>query len=315
MFTRYSRRTDDVHRNLLKSLEGITVASMTPLTEEKTLDRDSLYRLIEHLISGGASCIFPLGWAGELPLLTDEVRKDVLKTLCSITNKRVPVMAGVAEQSIDRAKALVEEAEKAGADIILSTMPYSYSINDELIFRYFEELTALSDLPLVIYDNGEIGRVLGTELLRRLSLHSGIIGVKASLDFHTLRDYYFTLDDAGGFQIISGDEFLFGPALFLGIRHFTMGGPGNFAIRYCTTITSHAAAGEWKEAQEKEARLYSFCSEVYSVSDSPYAVSKYVMKNLGIMGDTICSPHRMLTKKETKKADTVIDSYRDVLSL
>src|ERR1039457_5563309 len=92
---------------LLSRMEGVTTAICTPLTSAGDLDVAALDRLIEHAIERGISCIFPLGWCGEGPLLPDRVRIDVIRNTCHMVRDRVPVMVGVSEQSLPRGLELV----------------------------------------------------------------------------------------------------------------------------------------------------------------------------------------------------------------
>lgn len=46
---------------LLQRMEGLIVALATPLDDRGDLDLPGLSRLLETVIAGGTSCIFPLG--------------------------------------------------------------------------------------------------------------------------------------------------------------------------------------------------------------------------------------------------------------
>ena len=162
--------------DLLKRMEGLTVALSTPLSSNGTLDVGGLERLIQLVLDGGASCLFALGWAGEGPLLGDETRKAVMNETCRIARGRVPVMIGVCDQSLNRSLALVEEASRAGADLVLSTPPYSYAVPERLLAEYFKDLARLGGMPVVVYQNDELGKRLQLDTLQVLSQTPGIVG-------------------------------------------------------------------------------------------------------------------------------------------
>lgn len=48
----------------MKKLFGTVVPIITPLTEDDTIDIDSLKRLIDHVIDGGLDGIYPCGTTG-----------------------------------------------------------------------------------------------------------------------------------------------------------------------------------------------------------------------------------------------------------
>ena len=300
--------------NLLTTMEGLIVALATPLAEDGKLDIDGLERLIERVIEGGASCLFPLGWCGEQPLLTRSVNEAMMRETCRIAAGRLPVMVGVSEQSIPKALELAALARKAGADLLLATPPYSYPIPQELIYNYFKELASQSNRPLVIYQNDELGVRVELETMVRLSEIPGLIGVKAYVPFVELQRYFHRAHKPGQFSVISGDEYLFGAALLLGIRHFTMGGPGNFSPGWCTGIYRSALEADWEAVREKQKKLTDFCDAVYFGVDSAYAAVKYILERLNICSARISSPHRILPSEQKKKIDAAIEEFRDILA-
>ena len=108
---------------LIRALRGLTTALVTPLDAEGELDTESLERVIEHQIENGTACLFPLGWCGEGPALPDRVREATIRRTCAIAAGRVPVMAGISEQSLARIEPMLRIAEDAGADYVLATHP------------------------------------------------------------------------------------------------------------------------------------------------------------------------------------------------
>ncbi len=57
-------------QQLQKAFSGIIPPMVTPLIDDRTLDRPGLERLIEHLIEGGVQGIFDLVTTGEAPSLS-----------------------------------------------------------------------------------------------------------------------------------------------------------------------------------------------------------------------------------------------------
>ena len=298
---------------LLSRMRGLTVALCTPLDEQHSLYLKGLERLIERAITGGASCLFPLGWCGEQPLLMQSVREAVVRETCRIAEGRVPVMAGVSEQSVPRVMEQVAMAKDAGADLVLTTPPYSYEIPQELVYEFFKELMSACDLPLVVYQNYEIGARIELDTLSRLREIPGIVGVKAYVPFLELQKYFHQLHNPESFAVISGDECLYGAALFEGIRLYTMGGPGNLCPGYCTLIYKDALNGDWESVKQKQQRMVDFCGAVYGCGDTAYAAVKYVLQCLGVCSSRMMSPHRTILPEQGEKLDTVLKQFADVL--
>jgi len=304
-------------RDTILQLEGITTALATPLTETGGLDVEGLERLVKNHIEKGVSCIFALGWCGEGPLLPDSVREAVIRETCRIANGRVLVMIGVSDQSVERARPMIRVAEESGADLILSTPPYSYDVPPELVENFFISLTKETQLPLVIYENKEIGVQVGLESLKRLGELDQIVGVKATVPAEHLRQYHHQLTNMKRFVVISGDEFIFSYALLLGIRHFTMGGLGNFSARWCTDMIGLAKNEQWEEVVTKQGRMMQFLNAVYGYratgNATPDAVGKYILSQLGYGSDQVSSPHRRLKEEEKHNVRSLMEEYRDLL--
>lgn len=298
---------------LLKRMEGLTVALSTPLNSDGTLDVAGLERLIQWVLDGGATCLFALGWAGEGPLLSDETRRAVMHETCRIAHERVPVMIGVCDQSLNRSLALVKDAKKAGADLVLSTPPYSYVVPERLLADYFKDLAGVGGMPVVVYQNDELGKRLQLETLQVLSQTPGVVGVKAYVPYLELQRYFYKLHQPDRFAVFSGDEYQYAAALLLGIRHYTMGGPGNFCPAYCTSIYRSAIQRQWDAVREMQKRLAELCDAIYAPADTAYAAIKGALHCMGICDAYICSPHAQISEEGRKTIHAALDNYGDIL--
>ena len=299
--------------SLLEAMEGITVALVTPMTSEGTLDVPGLEHLVERSLANGARCLFPLGWAGEAPRLPDEVRRGMIQHTCRLAAGRAPVMAGVSEQSLTRALELAECARDAGADILLATPPYSYPIPQDIVYEFFRLLAAESGMPTVAYQNDDVGVRIEVETMVELSRTPGIIGVKAYMPFGELQKAFHQANRPGAFAVMSGDEALFGAALGLGIRHFTMGTPGNVCLGWCVSTYRSAVNGDWDAVREKQKRLVEFCHDFYPQVEAPSAAAKYILHKAGLFASTyVTPPHRELSPEQKQFVDGALESFSDV---
>jgi 4-hydroxy-tetrahydrodipicolinate synthase len=310
---KYQESSPEVSAKLFEQLKGVTVAMVAPLNECGNLDTDSLEILIERFIENGACCIFALGWSGEGPILPDNVREELLRQSCRIVNGRVPVLAGVSEQSLPRALKLAKVARDAGASMILATPPYSYPIPQEFVYEYFKSLAADSGVPLIIYQNDEISVKVTSETIERLSETPGVVGSKAYMPFVELIREFRKAHKKGRFFVMSGDEYVFAQSLLMGVEHFTMGGPGNLCLRWCCDIYNSAMGKDWDRVREKQIRMDQVCDRLWSSAESPYMVIKYVLSRMNVCSDRITSPFSVLSAKQRKTVDAALEEYADVL--
>ena len=309
----YQEPSSEIATKLFEQLKGVTVAMAAPLDEDGGIDLGGLEKLIQRLIENGACCIFPLGWAGEGPILADNVRKNLLRQTCRIVNGKVPIMAGVSEQSLPRTLELAKVARDAGASMILATPPYSYPIPQDFVYDYYKQLTAESGIPLVIYQNDEVGVKVSIETIERLSETPGIVGTKAYMPFVDFMREFRNAHREEQFFVMSGNGYVFAQSLLMGVKHFVMGGPGNMCLRWCIDIYNSALEKDWNSVREKQIRMDQLCDSIYSGAESPYMVIKYVLSRHNICSDRISSPFRMLSAEQRKTIDAVLEEYADVL--
>ncbi len=299
--------------SLLKRLEGLTVALATPLDDRGKLDKPALHRLVNGVIDKGAAGVFALGWMGEQPCLTDRVRETVMHEVVQTTAGRVPVIIGVSEQSLMRTLDQAATARKAGADIVLSTPPYSYPVPQHSVYDFFRILAEESELPVIAYHNEEVNVLIELETAIRLSETPGMLGLKAFGDLIFLQRLLRQADRSGRFAVFAAVEYLFGPALLVGARYSTMGGPGNLIPGWCVEMHHAATQGNWTKVAEQHQRLISFCEAIYVGAESAYAAVKYAMSRLGIGASYISAPLPSLTAEHRKRVDKALQEFADIL--
>lgn len=299
--------------SLLDQMKGLTVALATPLNECDELDAAGLERLLERVIAGGASCLFPLVWMGEQPLLSCSARNAMLVETCRMAKGRLPVMIGVSKQALPRALQQAEMARQAGADVILSTPPCSYHIPQNLIYDFFKELAAASKMPVVVYQNNEVGVTFEENTLAQISRAPGVVSVKVYMPFLSLQKSFLQADRPGRFAVMSGDEYLYGVALFLGIRHYTMGGPGNLCPSWRAKMYNSAVGGDWDAVVEQQKRLIAFCDALYAGPSTAYATVKYALERLGVCSARISSPHAAIAPEQQMQVNALLEESADVV--
>ena len=83
----------------MKSLHGVNCLLMTPFTERGTVDEESLCRLIDHVIEGGATSLVAMGKIGEFEILTMDERRETMQVVMDHVGGRVPVGFGIINAS------------------------------------------------------------------------------------------------------------------------------------------------------------------------------------------------------------------------
>ena len=78
--------------------EGAGVALITPFKANGEVNYDKLEEIVEEQIAGGTDAIVACGTTGEASTMTHEEHLDVIKFVCEVTKKRIPVQVLTAQR-------------------------------------------------------------------------------------------------------------------------------------------------------------------------------------------------------------------------
>jgi len=96
----------------------------TPFDAAGALDLSAFANLCERQVAAGAPAIVVSETAGEASTLSALEQSMIIRTAVEVARGRVRVIAGVTSNATSKAIALAKQAEAAGADAILSVVPY-----------------------------------------------------------------------------------------------------------------------------------------------------------------------------------------------
>jgi 4-hydroxy-tetrahydrodipicolinate synthase len=196
--------------------KGVFTALVTPFNNGE-VDYDALKNNVEFQIDSGVSGLLALGTTGETPTLTEEEKKEIVRTVVKIANKKVEVMVGTGTNSTLKTINASKKAEEWGADILLVVTPYYNKPTDDGLFLHFKAVSDAVDIPIVVYNiQSRTGRNIETHLLKKICDECcNIIGVKeASGNICQMMDVIQKLPS--DFLVYSGDDGLTLPLLSLG---------------------------------------------------------------------------------------------------
>src|SRR5450631_3128950 len=151
----------------------------TPFDESDRLDLTSLAGLCERQIEAGVSAIVVGETAGEASTLTSAEHDTVVRTAVEIAHRRVRVIAGAGSNSTSQAIELTRHAEAAGADAVLSVVPYYNKPMQTGIYAHFQAIAASTALPVILHDiPSRTIRELADDTLARLAESRQFIGLR-----------------------------------------------------------------------------------------------------------------------------------------
>ncbi|OBB80524.1 5-dehydro-4-deoxyglucarate dehydratase [Mycolicibacterium peregrinum] len=132
-------------------LDGVLFFPVTPLTTAGDIDVDLLAQHVSKGVDAGPGGVFVGCGTGEFHALDPEEMRTVVRTAVEAVGGRVPVYAG-AGGSIASAKAFAKVAADAGADGLLLLPPYLVEMPQAGLVEYTREVSAVTDLPVVVYN-------------------------------------------------------------------------------------------------------------------------------------------------------------------
>lgn len=133
--------------------KGVATALYTPFKNEgKNVDYAAFERLIERQLQAGINSLVVLGTTGESPTVTADERKEIISLVVKRVNGRVPVIVGAGSNCTVTAAKLSREAEKLGANAVLSVTPYYNKCNENGLLRHYAAIASATDLPIIIYN-------------------------------------------------------------------------------------------------------------------------------------------------------------------
>ena len=196
--------------------KGIIPALVTPFKEDGSIDYESYYPYLDHLIESGVDGLLLCGSTGEYTLLSAEERREVVKNVLDFVNNRVPVMVGVNSHNPEEVVGWMNYAKSVGAAWGLVLTPHYLTTSNEGIIEYYEYLASSSDLPIVIYHYpAGTGVKLDTETIVALSKIKNVVGLKNTADLTSTSQ---AIEAAANeeFAVLTGWQHLLLPTLAIG---------------------------------------------------------------------------------------------------
>ena len=211
-------------------LSGFAPAVPTPFDENDALDVAALERFCDRQIQDGATALVVCGTTGEAPTLSHAEHDQIVRIAVDVAHGRVPVIAGAGSNSTSQAIELAKDAETAGADAILSVVPYYNKPIQAGMYAHFRAIADSIGLPIILYDvPSRTVCGLADATIARLAESPQFIGLKDATGDMT-RPLRLRALLGTDFRLLSGDD-----STALGF--LAQGGNG------CISVTSNVAPG------------------------------------------------------------------------
>ena len=164
-------------------LHGIFPPLTTPFYPDGRVYLKKLEHNVEHYSKTPISGLVLLGSTGEAIMLSDEERREVLKTARSACAPHKVLIAGTGAESAVETLRLTEYAAELGYDVALVRTPHFYrpQMEPANLLAFYRTVADRSPIPIMIYSVPVFTKYdMPPELVIQLAEHPNIIGIKES---------------------------------------------------------------------------------------------------------------------------------------
>lgn len=264
-------------------LHGTGVALITPFNDNSSIDFPGLEKLIEHVIHGGVDYLVVAGTTAESATLSKTEKKEVLDACIKYNAGRLPIVYGLGGNNTQAILDEIEETDFSQIDAVLSVSPYYNKPTQAGIIAHYSLIADHSPVPVILYNvPGRTMSNVSFQTTIQLAQHPNIIGMKeASGDLSQCMRIAARMPE--DFLLISGDDILT-PSMRV------IGGQGVISVlaNAYPEIFKTICHGNLDESKKAAFRLLDINPLMYEESN-PVGL-KFLMKELGICGDTVRLP-------------------------
>src|ERR1700691_5485207 len=164
-------------------LQGIFPPIPTPFYPDGNVYFKKIESNVERYSRTPCAGIVVLGSTGEAIMLSDQERRDVLKTAREAAAPNKVLIAGTGIESASETLRLTEYAAEVGYDVAMVRTPHYYKkqMQPANILAFYRAVADRSPLPVIIYNFPQAtGYDIPAELVIELSGHPNLIGIKES---------------------------------------------------------------------------------------------------------------------------------------
>ena len=285
--------------------DRIYPATITPFTEDNTINHKALQNLLELNYNQGARGFFIGGSSAECFLLSHQERMELFESAAGMKG-RATLIAHVGTFATHEAIEYARYAKELGYDAIAATPPFYYGFDSAAISRYYSDIYEAVGMPMFVYNfPGNTGKEfnLADPNYRELFCSEAVIGVK-----HTNQVVY-QLERLKQLNpdliVLNGYDETMVAALALGADG-AIGSTFNFMYPHYARIYHAFRNGEIEKARELQIKANNIMNVCVDVGLFP--AIKYILNKQGIAAGMPRKPFLPLTEKQKQKVDESLEA-------
>ncbi|MCP4693046.1 MAG: dihydrodipicolinate synthase family protein [Desulfobacterales bacterium] len=237
------------------SLDGVFPPIPTTFEDGKVA-HDALAENVKKWSRTGIRGMLVLGSNGEYVYLSDEEKKQVVKTVVDAAGEDQVILVGSGCESTVETIRLTRACADLGAHAALVVTPsyYGGKMTPPALIHHYERIADQSPIPILLYNVPKFTHVnLTADTVKALSSHANIIGLKDSRGaVGQLGEYLNQVKE--DFNVLVGSASAFYSALCLGCAGGILA-LANVAPEICVEIFRLTAEGRHPEARQLQLKM------------------------------------------------------------
>ncbi len=181
---------------------------ITVFDKDGKLDAEGNKKVWDHLINGGIDGIVVMGSTGEFFSMSMEQKKHLIDLATSHIKNKIRLFIGTSCMTVEETVELSNYAIDKGADAVMIIGPYYFSLSDESIISYYDEVAKKVKGNIYLYNfpdrtGYDVNADVTLTLLRK---NKNIVGFKDTVTEmgHTRKLIRTVIDEFPNFEILSG---------------------------------------------------------------------------------------------------------------
>ncbi|MBL4622155.1 MAG: dihydrodipicolinate synthase family protein [Immundisolibacteraceae bacterium] len=239
------------------TIKGFFLCPVTPVNNDFNFDEEGMRKNVEAFIEMGVDGLVVGGFIAECWNATLEEWYRYHEVMAEAVAGRVPLFSIILDPSAYQAVEKMQRLEALGFDGVEVINPVVQLRTDDEIFAWFKFITDRSDMAVVLYRTPVSGKVLGWDLMKRLSDLETVVGAKQgvvsraeSLKLRKILRDDFVLSDP--LENVFLDDLRNGGQVVFGELSYILFGKKRHLINDYRAL---AAEGKWEEAYQASIQL------------------------------------------------------------
>lgn len=298
-------------------MKKVYSATVTPVMQDGSLDRDGLAKIIERNIAHQLDGIFLLGSMGEWGSFDDEFQLEMVRSACEINAGRLELLVGVNSTSLPvTLKKMAKYSEFDFASYVFMPPGGRTSSLDPLqsVLSFLDN----ADRPSCFYYcpvNNNVN--FSVRQLEKILAHPNLKALKDSSSNMFLRRELIRSKQNNGFKalLLEGQEWCCDEAMYLGYDGILCG-MGALCSKIMVAIARAIDAGNLAEAGRLQNIFIEIFHGIYGDGlETTRTGQKYALQRLGVIASPLSPAHDMaeLTPEAMRRIDECIEKYREYL--